>query len=204
MSWRKYMLLLLLSGVVFFACNKEDFEEVLQARLSKQISSQHYNYYMALRDDVDTVFQERYITWLLTELEVELTEKINYYRFHDRNHIENVTDRRVNGYAESEKNRLFSIWSTDSHESVHVVVGQQISLLPAFFNEGIAVAYSGFFEDSTFIAGWNGEDFHLLTKTFWQTGKLPTLTTFLKDFRSIDANTSYPISGSFVSYLIDN
>lgn len=203
MIWKKYLSLSLIIGLPFFSCNKENLETELQNNLTKQITSQHYHYFMRTNDFVDTVFQEKYIDWLQEELNLALKAPITYFRFRNRPHLEEITGRSVNAYAESDQNRIFTIWGTDTHESVHILMEQHRLRAPYFFNEGISVAHSGNFEQDIFIPHWGGADFHLLTQTFLHDEQLPSLDQCLNDFRKIDSNLSYPIAGSFVRFLID-
>ena len=73
------------------------------------------------------------------------------------------------------------------------------------FKEGIAVAFQVSYPNTDFIPGWNGQDFNLLSRNYKQDNKLPPLQDLIgtNTFGNYDSNITYPVSGSFVRFLID-
>lgn len=117
------------------------------------------------------------------------------------------TGKETNGFAEIGTNKFHTIWKIDNHECVHTIVTQLIGHPPAIFNEGIAVAHQAdYFKYPKFLPGWNGQNLNRLTKKYKQNGQIPSLDKLLGTytFGDYSPEITYPISGSFVSYIIDN
>ena len=203
----KVFLILVISLLI--SCKKENPTILKEDLLTEHISTAHFDYYYSKPDEekLDTTWQENYYTWLIDTLNLTLDTKLKYYKYRDINHIKRVTGNRTNGFAEIGTYKFHSIWNVDNHECVHTIVTQKIGHPPALFNEGIAVAYQAdYFKFPDFIPGWNGQDFNQLSKGFNQNGKIPPLSKLIgaHSFWDYDQNMTYPISGSFVRYLIDN
>jgi hypothetical protein len=165
----------------------------------------HYVVYAAPGDSVDTAWQEQYYDWLLAALEVPSTPRLEYRKYTSREHLQALTGRSTNGFAETNSPRFHTIWPIDNHECVHSVVMLEIGHPPPLFNEGVAVAHQTFPDRGRFTPTWNGIDLHQLARQSDQAGQLPPLSSLLSvpDFFSHDTNITYPGAGSFVRYLID-
>jgi len=205
-SANKVFLILGISLII--SCNRENPAILEEDLLSEHISSDHFDYYYSKADEdiIDTAWQERFYSWLIDTLDLTLNTKLKYYKYRDVNHIKRVTGNRTNGFAEVGTNKFHSIWNIDNHECVHTIVTQVIGHPPALFNEGIAVAHQAdYFQFPDFIPGWNGQDFNQLSKDFHQNGDIPPLGKLIgaHSFWDYNQNMTYPISGSFVHYLID-
>lgn len=189
---------------LLFSCKKSDEEKPsLEKILPKHLTSSHYNYFMSANDYVDTVFQEHYINWLLAELKVNLTHKIDFYKFKNIDQIYELTGFRGNGFERDGK--IYLIWTIDNHESVHSVINTYYGFPRVIFNEGIAVAHQAYWVDGVQFINWNGTDFNIIAKNLLRQGSLAELVDLIDNtsYRTIDPNITYPVSGSFVKYLID-
>lgn len=201
---KNYLLLLYIPALtLILSCEKEDVKKSLESTLSKHITSTHFNYFMSPDDYVDTVFQEYYINWLMGELNVQLTNKIDYYKFKNIDHIYELTG--IYGNAHAYNGKVYTIWPRDNHECVHVVTSSFFGFPRVLFTEGMAVAHQAYWINGVQIINFNGEDFNLTSKKLLAEGTLPGVLHLINDksFRSINPLVTYPISGSFVRYLID-
>lgn len=165
----------------------------------------HYTFHFAEGDLPDTAWQERYYSWMLTALDVQVTERLDYFKYRNREHLLTATGRVTNGFAEPGTTRFHTIWPRDNHEGVHTVVILRIGHPPALFNEGIAVAHHMDPVAGVLTPRWNGQDLHVLARQFDAAGTLPPLGSLLRsqDFFGFNTEITYPASGSFVRYLID-
>jgi hypothetical protein len=162
------ILILLFLGMIP-SCKKDDLGNSQEDKLTKHISSIHFDYYYSENDKdiIDTTWQEKYYNWLIDTLNLESEIKLEYYKYRDREHLKRVTGRETNGFGEIGTKRFHTIWKVDSHESVHLIVTLLIGHPPAIFNEGIAVAHQAdYFKYPDFIPGWNGQDFNKLAKKY--------------------------------------
>jgi len=176
--------------------------------LEKRISSAHFVYFMERDDKVDTVFQEEYFEWLLNQLKIEYNEKIVYYKLKTRKQIQEITGIEANACVyqqDSGSYAIYTILPIDNHECVHLVLGKNTGSPPQLFNEGAAVAYQAYLVDNKFIPSWNGDDFHILARDYYFNNNLPTIDSLLTNdsFWRIDPEITYPVTGSFIRYLID-
>jgi|GEM_PF-1880308 len=176
--------------------------------LSEYISSTHFDYHDAENDPdgVDTTWQT-YFVWLMDALDLQMDQKLEFYKYRDRAHLKRLTGRETNGFAEFGTCNFHTSWKIDNHESVHVAVTQLIGHPPALFNEGKAVAHQAdYFRYPAFIPGWNGQDYHRLARDFQRNDELPPLGELpgIYTFWDYDSNITYPVSGAFVNYLIMN
>jgi hypothetical protein len=202
-SFQKITIPFLLLFIIIFSCEKEAEERRLEDILSKHTKSNHFNYYMSKDDYVDTVFQETYINWLMGEFNTQLINKIDYYKFKDIDHIYELTG--IYGNAFMRDGKVYTIWPVDNHECVHVLTSAHFGRPRVLFNEGIAVAHQAYWINGVQIIDFNGEDFNLTSKQLLSEGKLPGILHLINDtnFRGVSPLTTYPASGSFVRYLID-
>jgi hypothetical protein len=177
------------------------------AQLTKRIDTAHFVFLMSANDAVDTAWQEAYHAWAVNALEVTIAKPITYNKFLSREHMGAVIGvSNTNAFAnpDTSKMEMNTIWPTDNHEVVHLyssVFGRTVSL----FSEGLAVAYQINAPAGETSPKWSGVLLDDLARTFRQQGRLPSLVAIADNaaFRAIDPNVAYPVSGSFVRYLID-
>jgi hypothetical protein len=173
--------------------------------LSVRLESAHYVYLLSAGDDVDEAWQETYHEWLVGQLGVAPEEKIEYRKYRDRAHLRAVTGRTTNGFAEPGTMRMHTIWPIDNHEVVHTIVVTTLGHPPALFNEGIAVAHHMNPSAGILQPRWNGRSLDEIAAEHLVSGRLPALDRLLESRRFFehDPEMMYPVSGSFVRYLID-
>lgn len=173
----------------------------------ESLESAHFVYLYAPGDGVDTVFQERHYAWAVDRLAVIPTAKLVYHKYRDRAHLERLTGRRANGFAEPGTYRFHTIWPADNHEYIHSLFTTLVGDSPALFNEGLAVAHHGASVDDELDGQplWNGSSVHVLARGFKVAGTLPGLDELItsRGFRRFDDQITYPVAGSFVRFLID-
>jgi hypothetical protein len=173
--------------------------------LDHSLASTHYVYYMARGDVVDTTWQERYYAWLTASLGVTPAAKLEYHKYRDRTHLRALTGRNTNGFADPGTVRFHTIWPMDNHEGVHTLVILYMGHPPALFNEGIAVAHQTDPSRNDYTPRWNGEPLHTIARRLDASGRLPASGSLLTStgFAAQDPEITYPVSGSFVRYLLD-
>ncbi|MBI4912169.1 MAG: hypothetical protein HY823_05485 [Acidobacteria bacterium] len=174
--------------------------------LTQQSESAHFVYHWAPGDGVDAAWQEGYYPWLAAALQVEAPAKLQYFKYRDRAHMRAITGRDSNGWADISGNLAFhTIWPTDNHECVHALVTRTMGLAPSLLGEGIAVAHSVDLAKGWGEPQWKGEPVHAIAARFRRQGTLPPLGGLVESiaFSQYDANTTYPLAGSFVRFLID-
>ncbi len=173
--------------------------------LDQRPSSQFVDFRHASGDSVDGRRQDAYHEWALRTLGVEPQRRLQYSKYRDAGHMRRVTGQATNGFAEPPTFTVHSIWPWDAHEAVHVytaLVGRPSD----FFNEGIAVALTFDPADGRFVSLWNNTPIHDIARTLGRTGALPRIETMTETeaFRRQPDQQSYPVAGSFVSFLIDD
>lgn len=195
-----------LSLVILASCGEDPVAPTDQ--LAFQVQSDHFSFYHAPGDSVDTGYQERHFTWALAKLELEYSGRLAFYKYRDRDHLRRVTGKSTNGFAEPEKDRFHTIWPQDNHEYLHVVFAKLVGSPPAFFNEGVAVAHHGASITGAFEGPplWNGTSAHILARGHLLSGTLPEMEDLIvtNRFWGQDQQITYPVAGSFIRFLIDD
>lgn len=207
-TMKVFITLALLYTCLFISCSKDDPEISEEDKLTVTFSTMHFDYFQSKSDPdkIDTIWQESYYEWLVGQLNLTIPEKILYHKYRDQAHKKRLTGKLGNGFAELGTFKIHTIWDVDNHECVHIIVTQAIGHPPAIFNEGIAVAYqANYFKYPEFLPDWNGQDFNLLSKNYQKRNDIPSLDKLLGiySFWDYSPDITYPVSGSFVRYLID-
>jgi hypothetical protein len=173
--------------------------------LSVQTTTAHYVFHAANGDAIEPDRQERFHEWAVARLGVTVDRSIAYYKYRDRTHMQSVTGKVTNGWADPSSLTVHSIWPWENHEVVHVLTAI-VGIPPDFFNEGIAVAMSTDPSRNVFEARWNGQPPRSLARQYRAAGQLPALADMVETqaFRRIDETKGYPIAGSFMSFMIDD
>lgn len=174
-------------------------------RLSVRTESEHLVYLAAAGDAADSVWMEGYYDWVIPQLGIDPGQKLEYRKYRDRGHMQRVTGRTTNGFAEPGTNRFHTIWPQDNHEIVHVLVILEIGHPPALFNEGIAVAHQTLPASGIFYAQWNGRNVHAIAAEHLAANRIPAVSAMIESpaFFGFDEEFTYPVAGSFVRFLID-
>ncbi len=199
-----------LSICACFGCKNS--EESLTSSLVLVGTSTHYSYYQSINDDtpLDTLWMEQHYEWATNALSITSKNKLNFFKYLNRDHLRKLTGRDTDGYAEVGSWDFHSIWHPEGHENIHTLVINSYGHPPLIFTEGIAVALNpqpiyGF---GIFLGKptWNGRDIDAISMEFIKNNKLPELYILLdnRSFRKLELNLTYPISGSFVKFLLSN
>jgi hypothetical protein len=196
--------IVILVGLFFVGCVTTTEAASIDSELPRKKESRHFVFYYLDGDNVDEEWQETYYGWLTDTLKLTYPHKINYFRYHDRDHIYRITGQRTNAYADPKTRSIHTMWPIDNHECVHLLT-EQMGTPTAFFNEGMAVAHETNPSKNQFEPYWRGRHVHAIAKDAQQRGEIPPLKSFLEttSFGKIDSNRSYPLAGSFVRYLLD-
>ncbi len=203
----KYISIIFFTVIIIQSCafhsSQLDYSKINDA-LNKKISTEHLIYHMSKNDSVNTDWEETYFDWLSKKLSIEPTKKIDYYKYQDTNQKYLLTKDKGNAVAWG--NSLHTIWPTDNHEIVHVLVSEYVGDPPKLFTEGIAVAHQVNPLENDFIPKWGGKSIDDLSKTYETNGQIPPLDSLLimDQFFKYNPNITYPISGSFVKYILEN
>lgn len=142
--------------------------------------------------------------------------KIDYYYFESRQEVKRLAGIDMNGKAVLEENRVLSVHSSDAHEISHIFTTpkERPLRLANFWMEGIAMYYtwprlyySGgkerLYERS--LGAWYGFSVHQNAKKVLLEDNMPDLKELIygnEIFGSLDSDISYPIAGSYVTFLI--
>jgi hypothetical protein len=163
----------------------------------------HYLFRASEGDTVNTAWQERYHEWVTAMLGAS-RQRIVYNKYTSRGHMQSTIGvGNTNAWADPAAYAIHTIWPIDNHEVVHLLTSAW-GLPVALVNEGTAVAFQ---IDPTrdLVPRWSGTPLHDLTRQFRQQGRFVPLAglTETSSFRSHDSNVTYPESGSFMRWLID-
>jgi len=128
-------------------------------------------------------------------LELKLAEKVHFYRYASEEQKARITGRRGIGHAELPR-RLHTLRANHPHELVHLLTATVAPPESVLFGEGIAVHLAG---------EWQGRPLDEIVRELSAAGELPTLATLAEQlsFSRVPESVSYPVSGSFVRYLIE-
>ncbi|MFB0565764.1 MAG: hypothetical protein ACETWK_08815 [Candidatus Aminicenantaceae bacterium] len=174
--------------------------------LTETLETENFIFHYVPGDYVRPEWQEAYHAWATSQLGVTCWKKIDYYKYRDRDHMRQQTGiGYTNAYAISYNLTIHTIWPIDNHECVHCYT-YLIGRASAFFGEGIAVAFSTNPYNNDYTAYWWGEPVHYWAKKFKDEGTLLALDDILTsyNFGNYDSTITYPESGSFVRFMIDN
>src|SRR5689334_21149716 len=72
----------------------------LSQSLPNTITTAHFNFHYQNGDTVDTARQESYYVWAVATLGVDPPQKVDYYKYLDRNRMIAITGRDTNGWAD--------------------------------------------------------------------------------------------------------
>jgi hypothetical protein len=173
------------------------------APLSATLETEHFVFRFATGDSVETEWQEIFHDWATRELGVS-SPRIQYNKYLNRSHIYEATGSAGNAWADPASFSIHTIWPRDNHEVVHLYASLYGSPV-ALFSEGFAVAHQVDPSAGDFVPRWSGVPVHSWARRFRRESRLIPIASLLltSGFRSFDDGVTYPESGSFVRYLID-
>jgi hypothetical protein len=189
------------------ACGTDPLDPTVE--LSRTMRSANFVYHWSPGDEApDSIYQERHLAWLTSELGVRPTRRFEYFKYRDVEQLRRITGHtQGTGFAEEGNYRFHTIWPKDNHEYVHALILAEVGTPPALFDEGIAVAHHGASISGAFDGDplWNGEPVRMRVRAIRDGHELPSLDALLPnlDFQKVDPNVAYPVAGSFVRHLID-
>jgi len=157
-------------------------------------------------DDIIPVQEEAYLH-ILEQLKVQFNDTISIYIYPTPedagwDHVQGLAYNRQKAVlgVYSEIGKSIGVEGASAHEITHVITWNAIGKPgTTFLNEGLAVTMDGV---------WHAvsdpiTNLHQWTKKFLDDNKLPTINEMVNNWDSFSGLITYPVSGSFVSYLID-
>lgn len=199
---------LLLISALFYSCKKAIIPTLpinYDSYFTECLETQNFIFHYDSGDYVQPQRQEVFHEWATTQLGVICPKKIDYYKYRDRYHIKKITGIYGDGWTDPDNFAVHVVIPYDHHECVHLYTSL-IGRPTQFFNEGIAVAFQTDPYNNDFEAKWWGKPVHYWAKKFKNEGTLISLDNILEtdNFESYDSSITYPESGSFARFMIDN
>ncbi|MDX2008400.1 MAG: hypothetical protein SFU83_24410 [Meiothermus sp.] len=143
--------------------------------------------------------------------------QIAYYKFATTEDLHRLTGRKFGDKAASGQGMVFSVHASDPHELAHVLFSPATDQLADFWLEGLARAYAWPWlycpadrsncSYQTRLGAWNLYSVHYWAQAALRRGALPRLEELIYGntrFDQLPLVESYPVAGSFVSFLLDN
>ncbi|MBN1638722.1 MAG: hypothetical protein JW866_07135 [Ignavibacteriales bacterium] len=176
----------------------------------KFVQSKYFTFYISdtskfnkhtikkLDNFIDSVLNKLYFT--KEEIELLEKEKIFYFLCKDEEEIEKLTGFRTRGIYILAYDYVVSIFNTHYHEIIHLLVNYKFKdvniYTHPFFQEGLAVAFGG--------RGGTEPQVILELGVFIEKTSIISYKDLLSssDFKNIDASISYPTSGIYNYFLI--
>ena len=178
-------------------------EEISQT-LTESVETRSIPFHYSPGDSVDSEWQQSFHDWATAQLGVQLSGKLQYFKYTGRAQMGSVTGQVTNGWADPPRSTVHSIWPSDGHEALHVYTAL-LGRPSDFFNEGIAVALNTGPDDGMSGPRWNGIHVHAHVAMLRRTQRFVPLSQLLttNDFRDIDDWVSYGEAGSFLFWLVE-
>ena len=151
----------------------------------------HFSFYSRDAQKIDAQKSERYLSEIQSLLGQRVSGRAEYYRYATPQEIAAGTGTYAEGVTFARAGQIHSTQEFHAHEIVHLVAGQ-MGNPGAFFQEGLAVALGN-------GGRWHGKDVHKLAR---ETARHARLSALVAGFPRLDADTGYPVAGSFVATLI--
>jgi len=168
--------------------------------------SAHFTYHYATDLPVDPVSQEAFYDWIVAQMGVAPTQKIQYYRYVNAQSIQAATGHLADGYADPPGVTVHTVNPWENHEVVHLltyIIGPSTD----FFGEGFAVAMQVDPASHNFTPTRLGTPVHDLARLYKSNGTLPRAidiaTSDAFQHSGIPAAVTYTAAGSFMEYLAE-
>jgi len=171
--------------------------------LSERLETEHLIFHYSPGDFVDVARNEAFCQWASSLLGFELTQKIDYYKWKDRQQEWLVSQATNIGFGGGYAVITYLPWM--NHELFHSYQYQMRPAAPStFFVEGMAVAYQVDPLAGDFVPREkNGVPLHDVVREMKAQGRLLPLSGIMLSFKSYDYTIAYDEAGSFIRYLID-
>lgn len=201
-------MVLLLLLILFYSCKDAIIPTLpinYDSFFTECFETQNFIFHYDSEDYVQPQRQEAFHEWATKQLGIICPKKIDYYKYRDRDHIKKITGKYGDGWADPDNFAVHVVVPYDHHECVHLYTSL-IGRPTQFFNEGIAVAFQTDPYNNDFEAKWWNNPVHYWAKKFKNEGTLISLDSILEtsDFQRYDTAITYPESGSFVRFMLDN
>jgi hypothetical protein len=168
--------------------------------------SAHFSYHYSDSLPVDPISQEAFYDWIVSQMGVAPTQKIQYYRYANASTIQGATGHPADGYADPPAVTVHSIKPWENHEVVHLLT-YLIGPSTDFFGEGFAVAMEVDPASHNFTPTHNGIAVHDLARNYQRAGQLPHATDIVTSdafqHSGISSSVTYAAAGSFMEYLVE-
>lgn len=153
-------------------------------------------------DSVQNERNEKFFLWLCEKLKIRVDNKIIYYKYENTKQKYQLMGNK--GNAVVIEDRIHTILCYDNHEAVHVLIGKYYGNPPKMFTEGIAVAHQTNPLENDFVPKWGVKPIDSIALEYSLHSAIPSLDSLLVfgQFFHYPESISYPISGSYVSYLL--
>lgn len=158
---------------------------------SLKAQTEHFSFYARTNQKIDAEKSERYLAEVQKTLGQRVSGRAEYYRYENPQEVAAGTGTYAEGVTFARAGQIHSTQEFHAHEIVHLVAGQ-MGNPGVFFQEGLAVALGN-------GGKWQGKDVHKLGK---DTARGRSVSSLVAGFARLEANTAYPVAGSFVSSLI--
>ena len=153
--------------------------------------TEHFSFYARTNQKIDAEKSEKYLAQVQNLLGQRVAGRAEYYRYENPQEIAAGTGTYAEGVTFARAGQIHSTQEFHAHEIVHLVAGQ-MGNPGAFFQEGLAVALGN-------GGKWQGKDVNKLAK---DAARARSLSALVSGFARLDADTAYPVAGSFVASLI--
>jgi len=152
--------------------------------------TEHFSFYTR-GEKVDAPKAERFLEHVAEILGQPLDGRAEYYRYGSPEELAAGTGTYASGVTYPWTHQIHSTEGFHAHEIVHLVAAQ-LGNPGTFFQEGLAVALGN-------ESKWHGQDVHKIAKKL---GRGITIDRLVTSFDHLDAETAYPLAGSFMAHLI--
>jgi hypothetical protein len=151
----------------------------------------HFSFYSRNHEKVDAEKNEKYLGEVEQLLGQRVSGRAEYYRYGSAQELAAGTGTYGAGVTFAATGQIHSTQEFHAHEIVHLVAGQ-LGNPGTFFQEGLAVALGN-------EGRWQGKRVDDLARG---TAKAASLRSLIAGFDRMDAQTAYPLAGSFVASLL--
>lgn len=181
--------------------------------MKKVLETEHYAFHAELgslaEQDINEIAkeQENSYRYIVNMLGLTMQGKICYYFYNSREEVGREIERRFgvyspnNGCAVSE-NEICAVYNQEikcigPHEDTHILAFALSRPESSFLEEGLACAMD---------AQWWGIDNHTWVNYYRKNGSCPSVCELLQmdwqTFSALDCSVTYPVAGSFVTWLL--
>jgi hypothetical protein len=181
------------------------------APLDRRLLSEHFDFRFAAGDTIrpdEAAINDRAYEIIRDALETDFSRRIEFDKFFDADHIEQLTGRRTDGGFVL-GGVIYLTRALDPHEIVHVIAQEELGRPSDFFDEGLAVNFGGLRVEDGEVTLFPSAlrnfdaDREALSVLFGGrfSGSIRQILTSAS-FEGLPFDVTYPLAGSFVKFLI--